>query len=69
MVSGWDDKIPGMQEFKTYFSKQWCRPNIMGWIDHYCDWVPITNNALESLNANIKKDTFRKRMGIKQFLN
>jgi hypothetical protein len=69
MISGWDDNIPGMQSFKTYFSKQWCRPHIMGWIDHYCDWVPITNNALESLNANIKKNTFRKRMGIKQFLN
>jgi hypothetical protein len=48
---------------------KWLNPKRMGWFDHYCDWVPITNNALESTNRYIKQHgTFRQRMGITQFI-
>ena len=55
--------------FINYFQKHWLSLKRMGWYDHYCDLVPIQNNALESINRYVKEDgTLRKRMGIKEFL-
>lgn len=68
MVNGWKES-DGVKEFKAYFSKQWCSPNRRGWYDHYCDWVPITNNSLESTNKQVKVEgTLRHRFGLLQFL-
>ena len=69
MINDWPS-CTGMDQFKDYFMKQWCSPKRQGWIDHYCDWVPVTNNSLEGTNNSIKEGgTFRQRMGIRQFLS
>ncbi len=39
-----------------YFNKMWSSPLRMGWFDHYCDNVPVTNNAIESTNRYVKEN-------------
>ncbi len=54
MITEWKQlKNEDVNYFITKFMK-YLRPDRMGWFDHYCDWVPVTNNALESTNRYIK---------------
>ena len=72
MIVGWRDKFPSneTEDFIKYFNKMWLSPKRNGWYDHYCDFCPCTNNALESTNRYVKDEgTLRKRLGILQFLN
>ena len=72
MIIGWRTRYSDtatVEMFIKYFMKQWLSPKRSGWYDHYCDFCPCTNNALESTNRYIKDNgTFRQRLGIKQFI-
>ncbi len=72
MITDWRTNFPSREteEFIKYFNKQWLIPKRNGWYDHYCDYCPCTNNALESINRYVKENgTLRERLGILQFLN
>jgi hypothetical protein len=55
MIIKWRNlKEPGIELFVEYFTKTWRSPKRVGWIDHYADWIPVTNNSMESLNGRVK---------------
>lgn len=63
-----ENKYPN--DFIEYFEKFWLKPNKIGWLDHYVDWAPCQNNALESVNRYVKDTgTYRERLGVVEFLH
>ena len=70
MISSWLNKFSDIEEFIKYFNKWWLVPKRSGWYDHYCDFCPCQNNALEGTNRYVKDEgTLRQRLGVLQFLN
>jgi hypothetical protein len=57
MIRKWQKNYESNEEVKKfidYFMKWWLSPKRCGWFDHYADFIPITNNALESTNRYVK---------------
>ena len=57
-------------KWKNTHEEQWLNPKRMGWFDHYADWTPVQNNAIERTNNHVKgpDGTFRERLEVLQFL-
>ena len=72
MITSWrTEYLPNAQveEFISYFMKMWLAPARSGWYDHFLDYNPCTNNALESTNRYVKDNgTYRGRLPISEFL-
>ena len=65
----WESLDCETSEFLKYFKREWVTTN-PNWYHGYCLGKPITNNALEAINATIKRDhTFRKRLPLGNFFN
>lgn len=61
----WESLEPN---FIEYFRSQWLGP-LVNWFEGVAEYVPSTNNALESHNATIKRRvTMRRRLPLNQFL-
>ena len=59
MINKWRKKYVDniyVNDFIEYFVKQWLSPKRMGWFDHFCDLVPITDNSIESTNRYVKEE-------------
>jgi len=62
-----ENKYP--DEFINYFQNTYLKPNKIGFIDHFCNWVPCQTNAIESTNRYVKDNgTFRERLSVIDFL-
>lgn len=70
LVAKWNSlNNAAVDTFTAYFTTNWLDRRT-GWYDHYSDFVPVTNNAIESTNRYIKETGLgRRRHGIVQFLN
>ncbi|CAF0764771.1 unnamed protein product [Brachionus calyciflorus] len=59
-----------IQNFLTYFSKNWLGEYTCGWYEEYAKGLPSTNNSLESTNNVIKNEgTFRELLPMNEFLS
>lgn len=65
----WRHGDPDMDSFLHYFQREWISGH-KNWFEGYAMNRPSTNNALESTNNRIKRDsTLRNRLALPQFLD
>ena len=71
MIIKWQEKWENdakVTSFIDYFD-QWGGESMRNWYDHFVDFMPITNNALESRNGKLKDTgTFRTQLPLAEFV-